>query len=136
MGTRSTIAVQHKNGTVSKVYCHFDGHPSHNGKILSTEYPMLEQAEALVCFGRDIRYIDADYDVQYYNDTHYLNDAMKTKEISVYKSLDEYYAADDEGTPVEFDYLFADGQWLVTFNKEWVTIDDAIVLEKLEDDGE
>jgi len=34
MGTRSTIALEFADGTVGKVYCHWDGYLEHNGQIL------------------------------------------------------------------------------------------------------
>jgi len=38
MATRSAIAVKKPNGTVQAVYCHWDGYPQHNGKILGDHY--------------------------------------------------------------------------------------------------
>jgi hypothetical protein len=48
MATRSTIAVQHEDGTVSQIYCHFDGYPSHNGRILHENYTTLAKVEELI----------------------------------------------------------------------------------------
>ena len=48
MSTNSTIAVQHLDGTVSAVYCHWDGYLSYNGRILIDHYNSLEMAERLV----------------------------------------------------------------------------------------
>jgi hypothetical protein len=38
MGTRSTIALEFADGTVSQVYCHWDGYFEHNGQILNNNY--------------------------------------------------------------------------------------------------
>ena len=38
MGTRSTIALEFADGSVSQVYCHWDGYLDNNGKILSEHY--------------------------------------------------------------------------------------------------
>ena len=38
MGTRSTIALEYADGSVGKVYCHWDGYLSNNGKILLNSY--------------------------------------------------------------------------------------------------
>jgi hypothetical protein len=49
MGTRSAIGVMH--GDVCKVvYCHYDGYPEHNGRILFDHYTS-ERANALVSHG-------------------------------------------------------------------------------------
>ena len=38
MATRSTIALEFADGTVGKVYCHWDGYLDNNGKILYNHY--------------------------------------------------------------------------------------------------
>jgi hypothetical protein len=38
MATRSTIALEYADGTVDKIYCHWDGYIDHNGKILFQHY--------------------------------------------------------------------------------------------------
>lgn len=57
MSTRSTIAIEHADGTVKKVYCHYDGYISHNGKILAEQYSMRHHWNDL-CYGKDIRGFD------------------------------------------------------------------------------
>lgn len=54
MSTRSTIAIENANGTIKKVYCHFDGYIEHNGKILAEHYSHPASWRAL-CYGNDIR---------------------------------------------------------------------------------
>jgi hypothetical protein len=51
MATRSTISVQHKDGSISSIYCHWDGYPSHHAPILLGHYNSLELAEQLVSGG-------------------------------------------------------------------------------------
>jgi len=38
MGTRSTIAIEFADNSVSQVYCHWDGYLDHNGMLLATCY--------------------------------------------------------------------------------------------------
>ena len=38
MATRSTIGVLNSDGSVTGVYCHWDGYPEYNGKILLENY--------------------------------------------------------------------------------------------------
>ena len=38
MATRSTIALEYADGTVDRVYCHWDGYLDHNGRILLEHY--------------------------------------------------------------------------------------------------
>lgn len=38
MGTRSSIGMEHPDGSITAIYCHWDGYLSHNGKILYENY--------------------------------------------------------------------------------------------------
>jgi hypothetical protein len=50
MSTRSAIIV--KDGDIYRgVFCHWDGYPSWNGKILQEHYNSLDRALALVSLG-------------------------------------------------------------------------------------
>lgn len=51
MATRSTIAVRHEDGTVSQIYCHWDGYLSHNGMLLQNHYNTPLAVEFLVSKG-------------------------------------------------------------------------------------
>jgi hypothetical protein len=51
MSTNSTLAVKHEDGTVSQIYCHWDGYPSHHAPILLNYYHTLESVEQLISFG-------------------------------------------------------------------------------------
>ena len=51
MATRSTIAIERKDGTVAQVYCHWDGYPEHNGKVLLEHYSDPAKRERLIEHG-------------------------------------------------------------------------------------
>jgi hypothetical protein len=51
MATRSTIAVVHEDGTVSQIYCHYDGYLQHNGQMLLEYYNNTLAVEFLVSKG-------------------------------------------------------------------------------------
>ena len=51
MGTRSTIGVLNTDGSVTAVYCHWDGYPEHNGKILMENYTTEEKVRELIGLG-------------------------------------------------------------------------------------
>ena len=44
MSTRSRIGYM-IDDTVTWIYCHFDGYPSHVGKVLQTDYNSIEQVK-------------------------------------------------------------------------------------------
>lgn len=48
MATRSRIGIQLPDMSVVSVYCHWDGYPEHNGKILVEHYQNREDVKALI----------------------------------------------------------------------------------------
>ena len=51
MATISHIGIINRNGSVSTVHCHWDGYPSHNGKILLKNYNTSKKVRALLSKG-------------------------------------------------------------------------------------
>ena len=51
MGTRSTIAIQNADGTVTGIYCHWDGYLSNNGQILLDHYTDEQSVRELIALG-------------------------------------------------------------------------------------
>ena len=51
MGTRSTIAIQNADGTVTGIYCHWDGYLSNNGRILAENYTDEARVRELIALG-------------------------------------------------------------------------------------
>ncbi len=51
MGTRSTIGYVDENGFVKAIYCHWDGYPEHNGRILRDHYRTPDKIVKLIALG-------------------------------------------------------------------------------------
>ncbi len=51
MSTRSNIGIINRNGSVEMVYCHSDGYPSYNGKILLEHYSNEDKLRELLALG-------------------------------------------------------------------------------------
>ena len=51
MGTRSMIGMVEADGSVSAIYCHWDGYLSHNGKILDEHYDSDIKVAELIALG-------------------------------------------------------------------------------------
>lgn len=51
MSTRSLIGLENPDGTVMYIYCHYDGYPEHNGKILKDHYNEIDKVRELVNLG-------------------------------------------------------------------------------------
>lgn len=118
MATRSRIGILNEDGTVSSVYCHWDGYPSHNGRILSTSYTDTEKVRKLINLG-SISFLDDEVET---SDPHTFEKPKEGVTVAYHRdrgedynppringSLDEYFEDDNE----EYGYLFVDGEWLV-----------------------
>ena len=51
MGTRSRIGYKTENGNYSRIYCHWDGYFSHNGRILKDYYQTFDDVKMLISQG-------------------------------------------------------------------------------------
>lgn len=51
MSTRSRIGMVNKDGSVTSIYCHFDGYPSNNGAILLKHYKTAKKVKELISLG-------------------------------------------------------------------------------------
>ena len=108
MATRSTIAVQHTDGTISQIYCHFDGYLEHNGRLLVDNYNDLELAEELVSLG-DMSVLRHSIS----SSVFYARDRGETETaptlFASYKDYSKNYLDQD------YNYVFKDGQWFVNY---------------------
>ncbi len=138
MATRSTIAVQHEDGTVSQIYCHYDGYLSHNGQMLVEYHNSLLAAEFLISKG-DLSVLaervtpdrDRIHNVEVAQNgvcVYYGRDRGESGvEPRVFASVADYslYANREE-----YNYLFINGEWV--FQRE---VNDSVmhsVVESLE----
>lgn len=49
MSTRSTIGIRHEDGSVTKIYCHWDGYIEWNGAILQKYYNTADKEGEAAC---------------------------------------------------------------------------------------
>lgn len=133
MATRSTIAIQHADGTVSQVYCHWDGYLDNNGRILFDNYNDPAKIEQLVALG-DISSLGPEigekhsFDIPFkYGTPEYEAEQEARRNITTFYGRDrgedgtnarkfkDYadYRANAQGE--EYNYIFRDGAWYVEF---------------------
>lgn len=128
MATTSTIAVQHADGSVSQIYCHFDGYLSGVGKKLLAHYNTLEQAEALVAMG-GASCIRETLETSVF----YHRNGQEDLTVEKYSSWADYFLnACTEG----YDYVFTpDAGWLVmTYRTDrYLPLTEALEREVAED---
>ena len=114
MATRSYIGKLGPNNTVSYIYCHWDGYPSHNGAILQEHYNTPEQVDALLALG----------DMSSLGETiagcksHNYDGAGVVSIV-----LEEY----NNSPMVSYFYLFTDEGWKVSaYGNEWMLLEDTL----------
>lgn len=137
MATRSTITLKKDDGKFVSTYCHWDGYPTHVGKILMAHYTDPMKIDFLIGLGTlsslkkevgpDVGQLHRferpcdDVTIAYHRDR---GDALVVGEG------DTYEAAVEDGPSGEFEkynYLFQDGSWYVRSN----AFGDATTLHEL-----
>ena len=108
MATRSNIAIENQDGSVSAIYCHFDGYIDGAGKILQENYNTKEEMEQLIALG-DISSLGKTIEetVAYHRDRgEDLQEPMQHKTVPLY--------FEDQNSDIEYSYCFTlGGQFLV-----------------------
>jgi len=141
MGTRSTIAIQNEDGTVTGIYCHWDGYLSNNGRILQENYTTEDAVRELIVLG-DLSSLGEtvgdkvdfdDYESHKGQCVAYGRDrGEKDVEAATHRSWTELLEAFGQ----QYDYLFVPGAgWTVRYFAGW---DNAVesLAEALERDTE
>ena len=153
MGTRSTIGVLNTDGSVTAVYCHWDGYPEHNGKILMENYTTEEKVRELIGFGSisslgakigeqhpfskfELKQEAPDFDelmAMYAKSesegwtTFYGRDRGESDvRANTYDNVEQFVSEFGE----EYNYLFINGTWFV--NDHGATLGDTPVMDMVE----
>ena len=69
MGTRSRIGIRNADDSVDSIYCHWDGYPEHNGRLLVAHYAGESKVRELMALG-NISSLAPEIGVQHPFDTH------------------------------------------------------------------
>ena len=122
MATRSRIAIEHSDGIIESIYCHWDGYPENNGVILREHYYDREKVESLINLG-DISFLERKVDPDPGDDHTFTNpqdgvvvayhrdrgETKKSRAASQEISREKFFASDIE----EYGYLFTkDDEWV------------------------
>lgn len=143
MGTRSTIAVEHTDGTVHQVYCHWDGYLDNNGKILLAHYSDAATLSKLIRLGdmsslrREIgkkhdfdERFDAGDERRNWTTFYRRDRGEKGCYSRKYKDYADYQV---NSQSEEYDYILrSTGEWYVRFyttDDQWILLKEAIANE-------
>jgi hypothetical protein len=121
MGTRSRIGIKNDDGTITSVYCHWDGYLSHNGKLLLEHWDTPKKVKKLLKMG-DMAVLGKEIGKKhdYYNNdnrgngcTFYKRDRGEDDVAALVHSNEGEFLAYRE----EYNYLMIDGVWHVAYYK-------------------
>jgi hypothetical protein len=119
MATRSNIGIVNDNGSVTGIYCHWDGYPEHNGKLLLKHYTDSERINGLMSLGS----LSILAENLYSTDIHTFNNPQegvcvaygrdrgeKNADSKSFTNISEFekYA---NRTTADYQYLFNNGKW-------------------------
>ena len=114
MSTRSNICKKLPDGTIKHIYCHWDGHPSHNGQTLKEHYTDEAKVDALLELG-DLSVLGPEIgEKQDFNDrsTHNENWCLAYGRDRGETNIEAGIARNIHDIPhQEFTYIFDDGVW-------------------------
>jgi len=133
MGTRSRIGIQLKDDSILSVYCHYDGYPSFNGRVLREFYNTKEKVSQLINGGNmSCTWTNAGWNNETLPEMGPLHYTMRGESIEdnapeLSKDHGEYLKMSADSDE-EYSYLFADGEWICYNTRSW---DDAF-MEKVE----
>jgi len=126
MTTRSRIAIENQDGTVTSIYCHWDGYLSGVGKTLFEHYDR-EKTEKLMELG-DISALDESTE----STIAYHRDRNEDLNFTTFPNVEDLFE-NGFGSVIEYVYcLTKDGIWLVNKLGSY-RVD--ILVEELEEEG-
>ena len=138
MATRSNIGIVNEDGSITGIYCHFDGYPEYVGKMLLNHYNNDDIVNDLMNLGNlsilsESLHSTTGINLYSTNNRHTFNnpqdgvcvaygrdrgeqnvDSVKYEDLGQYEDM----AAD---TLAEYQYLFKDGKWMYrcTYKGGW-----------------
>ena len=136
MGTRSTIALEFADNSVSQVYCHWDGYLENNGQLLSENYMDPFVVRELINLGD---FSSLRESVEETREGAY-SQRGEDCQARRYMNVAEYF---EECQQEEYDYILRNVEgvavWYVrcySTDGKWVTMDEAKALqERMEEEG-
>jgi hypothetical protein len=127
MATRNRIAIENQDGSVTSIYCHWDGHIYTNGVILNYHYNTKEKVEELIELG-DLSSLDKTLETT----TSYHRNNGEDFNQTPFSNVEELFE-NGFSSGVEYVYCFTkDGIWLVNALGS-VNVD--VLSKVIEDEG-
>jgi hypothetical protein len=134
MATRSRIGIKNVDGSVTAVYCHWDGYLSYVGKLLFEVYNTEEKIRELLSYGNISSLTDTIGEKHEFHCSHPYGSA----EYEAHAKITTFYGRDrgEQGQAAytyiseheyrlhreQYTYLFQDGAWTYLAGNRWVKL--------------
>lgn len=106
MSTNAQIGIENEDGSIRSIYLHWDGYPSHAGKILAENYTDEDSVNALIdCGNCSVLGKSIEECTFYMRDMGYEADSEHAEHYSCVGWWKESCSAE------EYCYLFTNGEW-------------------------
>ena len=118
MGTRSLIGKQLSDGSILAVYCHYDGYPSYNGRMLRDNFDTVEKVNKLIDGGdMSCTWTNAGWNNETLPESGPLYYTMRGESLEsvapqLYKDLNEFLCAADDNYGAEYTYHYVNSEWV------------------------
>ena len=113
MGTRSRIGIQLKGNSVLSVYCHYDGYPEFNGRVLRDNYDTVEKVRNLIDGGdMSCTWTNAGWNNETLPESGPLHYTSRGESIDMNaprldKDVEEFFTNNEE-----YSYIFTSAGWV------------------------
>ena len=112
MGTRSRIGKQLADGSILSVYCHYDGYPEFNGRVLRDYFSTSEKVSDLIDGGdMSCTWTNAGWNNETLEENgplHYTSrgESIEDNAPRLDKDMEEFFTDNEE-----YSYIFRNGNW-------------------------
>lgn len=113
MATRSLIGLENQDGSINYVYCHYDGYPEYQLKMLLEHYQDKNKVAELISNGDFSQLKEEISLISFYKDSH-----KEVVDIGVCFSPNAYQAKMEKHGCDYCYYLNKDGEWKY-FENQW-----------------
>jgi hypothetical protein len=117
MATRSRIGLQLSDDSIVSVYCHYDGYPAHNGRVLRTHYDTIEKVRELIDGGdMSCTWTNAGWNNETLPETGALYYSARGEDCPPRhdETMTEFFNNGEE-----FGYIYQNGEWFCYDTKTW-----------------
>lgn len=114
VSTRSTIGRKNMDGSYDVIYCHSDGYPSYNGKMLYEHYQGKEKVDQLIALG-DLSVLGEEIGEKHPFDTFDMPEMIRER----YERMCRAYGRDRGEKNTEADHYESDDALAAMLKKSW-----------------